>query len=264
VRAELPEIARQCRVHARTGARFLTRRSRLLGISVLGALALAGTAQATTVVDTTGSWDGSTGVCPFGSPNTATIGQVVTAPSQDTVLDSFSFYMRALGSPAPTTTLTFRGEIYAWDGLKATGPNLWESAPRTLVLSAPYQEVTFPTGGVQLVGGNQYVLFASISKDFEQNAIYSWACWGFVGADVYSGGDLRATNDSGDESRWTSTHWDYVNLESAFKASFVAPPLPTSKEQCKSDGWRRFGGFKNQGDCVSFVQTEGGNRPSGT
>jgi hypothetical protein len=32
-----------------------------------------------------------------------------------------------------------------------------------------------------------------------------------------------------------------------------AQPLPTSKEQCKQGGWRSFPGFKNQGDCVSFV-----------
>jgi hypothetical protein len=32
-----------------------------------------------------------------------------------------------------------------------------------------------------------------------------------------------------------------------------APPLPTSKEQCKNGGWQDFGMFENQGDCVSFV-----------
>jgi hypothetical protein len=32
-----------------------------------------------------------------------------------------------------------------------------------------------------------------------------------------------------------------------------APPLPTSKDQCKQGGWQAFGVFKNQGDCVSFV-----------
>jgi hypothetical protein len=32
-----------------------------------------------------------------------------------------------------------------------------------------------------------------------------------------------------------------------------AQPLPTSKEQCKNDGWRNFPAFKNQGHCVSFV-----------
>jgi hypothetical protein len=33
-----------------------------------------------------------------------------------------------------------------------------------------------------------------------------------------------------------------------------AQPLPTSREQCKHGGWRTFGAFKNQGDCVSFVR----------
>ena len=31
-------------------------------------------------------------------------------------------------------------------------------------------------------------------------------------------------------------------------------PFPTSKEQCKEDGWQGFG-FKNQGQCVKFVNT---------
>jgi hypothetical protein len=41
------------------------------------------------------------------------------------------------------------------------------------------------------------------------------------------------------------------------------PSLPTSKEQCKKGGWRSFGVFKNQGDCVSFVATGGKNPPAG-
>ena len=40
------------------------------------------------------------------------------------------------------------------------------------------------------------------------------------------------------------------------------PPLPTTKDQCKHGGWRNFGVFKNQGDCVSFVATGGGNPPA--
>jgi hypothetical protein len=41
------------------------------------------------------------------------------------------------------------------------------------------------------------------------------------------------------------------------------PPLPTSKDQCQNGGWRSFPGFKNQGDCVSFVATGGKNPPAG-
>ena len=38
-----------------------------------------------------------------------------------------------------------------------------------------------------------------------------------------------------------------------------ARPLPATKDQCKGNGWRTFGVFKNQGDCVSFVATRGKN-----
>jgi hypothetical protein len=41
-----------------------------------------------------------------------------------------------------------------------------------------------------------------------------------------------------------------------------APPLPTTKEQCKNGGWKTYGVFKNQGDCVSFVATGGKNQPA--
>jgi hypothetical protein len=40
-----------------------------------------------------------------------------------------------------------------------------------------------------------------------------------------------------------------------------AHPMPTSKDQCKNGGWKNFLGFKNQGDCVSFVATGGKNQP---
>ena len=46
------------------------------------------------------------------------------------------------------------------------------------------------------------------------------------------------------------------------KIEFVAT-LPTSTDQCKNGGWKTFGVFKNQGDCVSFVASKGRNPPSG-
>ena len=42
---------------------------------------------------------------------------------------------------------------------------------------------------------------------------------------------------------------------------FDAPVLPTSKDQCKNGGWRNYPGFKNQGQCVSFVATDGKHHP---
>jgi hypothetical protein len=44
--------------------------------------------------------------------------------------------------------------------------------------------------------------------------------------------------------------------------------LPTSKDECMDRGWQTFLNvnngqmiFKNQGDCVSFVATDGKNPP---
>jgi hypothetical protein len=49
----------------------------------------------------------------------------------------------------------------------------------------------------------------------------------------------------------------FAGTESLIAGDIVvvdAPPLPTSKEQCKHGGWRNYGSsFKNQGQCVAFV-----------
>lgn len=42
----------------------------------------------------------------------------------------------------------------------------------------------------------------------------------------------------------------------------LAPPRPTNADQCKKDGWQSYGIFKNQGDCVSYVATNGKNPPA--
>jgi hypothetical protein len=38
------------------------------------------------------------------------------------------------------------------------------------------------------------------------------------------------------------------------------PAFPGSKEDCEHGGWRRFG-FKNQGQCIAFVEAHGGRAP---
>ena len=48
-----------------------------------------------------------------------------------------------------------------------------------------------------------------------------------------------------------------------FVSDFVVaePALPTGSEQCVIGDFEAFGVFKNQGDCVAFVKTEGKNEP---
>jgi hypothetical protein len=55
----------------------------------------------------------------------------------------------------------------------------------------------------------------------------------------------------------------YVNDEGDLIVT-DAQASPTSKDRCKNGGWKSFGLFKNQGDCVSFVTTGGKNPPGGT
>jgi hypothetical protein len=43
-----------------------------------------------------------------------------------------------------------------------------------------------------------------------------------------------------------------------------APDLPTTATDCTNDGYKAYGLFKNQGDCVSFIATKGKNAPAGT
>ena len=71
------------------------------------------------------------------------------------------------------------------------------------------------------------------------------------GSDVINSEDLRRapTDCSPLNSPFQST------LVNGRAVVFDAPPLPTSKDQCKNGGWRNFPQFTNQGDCVSFIET---------
>src|SRR6202008_2048666 len=97
----------------------------VLLVFALCSLAFASGAQAETI-ETVPEWNGSEFVQPFGSPETETYGQTVTAPTSGTTLDSFTFYMEE------PTGLLFRGFVYAWDEAthRAIGPKLYESGDR--------------------------------------------------------------------------------------------------------------------------------------
>jgi hypothetical protein len=74
---------------------------------------------------------------------------------------------------------------------------------------------------------------------------------GATTVDVYRDSNLNGRVDPGEPL-----------IETINAPDPCAPPLPTSKDQCKNGGWRTYGVFKNQGDCVSFVATRGKNQPA--
>lgn len=89
---------------------------------------------------------------------------------------------------------------------------------------------------------------------------------------------LPTANDAYQNSSWAGAYCDNgaggtgtFRLDAGCWTGFLPAikiaatvPMPTDKDQCKKDGWKNYGTtFKNQGDCVSFVATNGKNQPSG-
>jgi hypothetical protein len=77
---------------------------------------------------------------------------------------------------------------------------------------------------------------------------------------------IESTPGTGPASECSSPEASYLRTDPVVSGDVVvvdAPSLPTSKDQCKNGGWRSFPGFRNQGDCTSFVATGGRNPPTG-
>jgi hypothetical protein len=110
--------------------------------------------------------------------------------------------------------------VYAWDGTKATGSALYESKPKTISFSdGLFHKVGFRPTLVPVTPGAQYVIFASIDKDYEKCTNSYEMGWGYIGSDVYSGGGFVYQNNAGDENQWTATPWNtFGGADIAFKA----------------------------------------------
>ncbi len=192
------------------------KRALLLARACAATFAFGASAPAlASAINTYGSWDGSSSIVPFGCPNTTTYGQVITIPNGKTHLGKFHFSWINLN----TGSMVVRGEVYAWDGSKATGSALYESKKKTLSFSdGLFHKVGFKATLVPVTPGAKYVIFASIDKDFEQCTNNYEFGWGFISSDVYSGGDFVYQNNGGDENQWTLTPWNVIGGDAAFKA----------------------------------------------
>ena len=172
-------------------------------------VAVPATASAATVIDTRNDAETET-IAPFGVPDTTNYGQVVTAP--EATMNSFTFRVLV------PSTVVIRGEVYAWDGAKATGPALYESAART-TSSAAAQDITFDTGAIPVTPGAQYVLFITAAKDFEvstgQGSVRR------TPGTAYAGGSAVYLNSGTNEAQWTTAPWSIVNVfDFQFRARF--------------------------------------------
>ena len=77
--------------------------------------------------------------------------------------------------------------------------------------------------------------------------------WNTSHGPFYTDGGASGVGTFREDTNWTPN--GTVAFKITASAALVAPP--TSKEQCKSDGWMAFNdpAFENQGQCVSYVES---------
>jgi hypothetical protein len=200
------------------------------------ALAVPAAQAAPVPVGTLPAWDGQNAVFAYGPDQTHTYGQVVTAPAGATTLREF-----ALELSLPTDVVS-RAEVYAWDGEKATGPALYESAPFSTTVPpvdpanpgvTQFQLASFAIPDAPVVAGQQYVLFLSVNRDITPSSTGS-GVFGAVPDETYADGQYVYSNDQ-TVADWTTQPWDggiddgYAgDYDLAFRATFDDGVVPTT------------------------------------
>src|SRR5690242_15384006 len=163
-----------------SGQTFLRRAGAIVTVVGLGLIGFGPPASASSpaditkhkpTIDTYTGWAGTSTVFGFGCPNSTVYGTTITVPAKKHHITKFTFYMNDGGI---TGSMVARGEIYAWNGTMATGSGVAESAPLTIDLpDANWDPVTFKFPKNKVKPGSQYVVFASIDKDYEQCSNYA-------------------------------------------------------------------------------------------
>jgi hypothetical protein len=135
----------------------MTLRSLLLAGA--GALALSAASARAATIDTLTGWQADPAGAAKGEfgtgARTATYGQVFAAPANR--LDGFAFALNTYASD-----LSFRAQVFRWDGSQATGAALFTSAPLALN-SFAFAEVAVATPGLALTSGGDYVALLTVS-----------------------------------------------------------------------------------------------------
>jgi hypothetical protein len=206
----------------RKGAGSLLLRITVMGTAAAIAFTAFGAIAATAAIEkatinTFDSWDHSSSVAPFGCPDSTTYGQTITVPGGKSQLNEFQFTWRNSSGGGMGDSMLVRAEVYAWNGTKATGSSLYEKKRNISFMDGLFHRETFTTSGISVTPGAQYVLFASIDKDYQKCHNNYRLAWGFAGG-AYDGGDFVFQNNHGGEARWTSVAWSSIGGDLAVQA----------------------------------------------
>jgi hypothetical protein len=203
------------------------RLTRTLVVAAALALSLSATVGAVPLISIP---DGGLWVSPFGEDNTATYGQTFNPTGPETVLTGLTFYFDDVVGGSSPDFVDFAAYVYAWDGAKATGPQLYASGPTSSTNNggAGFLETfTFNTGGVTLVAGQQYVAFMSASLFFDGVPGVASVRTG----QPYAGGTFVFFNNGSNFAQLTTDPWSSFAFDLRFDAMFEEPaavPEPAS------------------------------------
>ena len=153
---------------------------------------------------------------PFGNPNTATYGEIFTAPSNgDTFLQDFSLYM---AGPSASGNIILGAYVATWNGSYA-GTLMYSSAEVNYPNTGNAQLTFSP--GIQLQAGQNYIAFISVSQYYGQSSGESYISGGNGSC---PGCSFAYFNNSGNFDELFSTPWDASGLQPdfAFTANFTS------------------------------------------
>ena len=126
--------------------------------------------------------------------------------------------------------------------------------PNDVIVGVAYNTADYGSTPIHLAGPynslnvgvptNQTV---TVGSDADTDAVF----WNTSYAPFYSDGGASGVGTFRQDTNWTPN--GTVAIQISATPALVAPP--TSKDQCKNDGWKAFNNpaFENQGGCVSFV-----------
>jgi len=134
----------------------------------------------------------------FGDPETTTYGEVITVPSGEHQLRSFTFY------PDVPSTLIFRPYVFKWNGSSATGEALYEGPDmHTREGGSGNEPVTATTPGLHLTEGERYVVFFSTTNNEAEDSGTGYeGSWATVSSEALGG--YTYVNNGYDASNWTT------------------------------------------------------------
>lgn len=166
--------------------------------------------------------------------NSDTMGQTFIAPINTSRLLDFSFWTR--GGYESTNDVSFKGYIMEWDGMKATGPMLYQSDIRssTKKWGEGTERFDFNTGGIDLVTGRSYIAFLSAIGCYTTPPDHN--AWLYLMIDFYDpqyeDGRHVYTSSHGSYATLASSDWvqnqGVYDIDLGFHATFTEIPEPSS------------------------------------